>query len=361
MFLCIIEVIYFFFCIFADKIKMLVMNHDCLLSIIVPVYNVEKYIRACIESIFRQNLDENVFEVIIVNDGTTDHSMEVIQDIIREHSNISVITQRNLSLSVARNNGIEKAKGEYVLMPDSDDLLIDNSLLPLLKIAVVSKVDLLVADFLEMTDKDIDQITTISQLQMNIKEKTGRELFLEDLNPHQCYVWRTLYRRDFIINNDLKFIPGIRYQDVPFTHECYLKADKCLRVNWLLNIYRRGHESATFSFDKKKAKDLCISIASTWKLREIEGLPDYVRKKLNNNIFVSFTLLIYLMLYGIKNVKDRREIFAFLRSEVPDLKFSDGLKQKVTFWLFNLSPTFYFFIRQLLKWCTPKPNLGLGV
>ena len=101
------------------------MHNNLLLSIIVPVYNVEKYIRTCIESIYRQDLNECDFEVIIVNDGTQDQSMEVIADIIASHSNIKVINQENLSLSVARNNGIAAAKGEYILMPDSDDLLID--------------------------------------------------------------------------------------------------------------------------------------------------------------------------------------------------------------------------------------------
>ena len=334
------------------------MNSDCLLSIIVPVYNMERYIRPCIESIYRQNLDEAVFELIIVNDGTEDRSMEIIQNIVNQHSNITIINQENLSLSVARNNGLAKAKGEYVLMLDSDDLLIDNSLPFLLEKAVASKADLIVADFLEMTDEEIDAVTTIPQLDMQVQEKSGDDLFLDDLNPRECYVWRTLYRRSFVRNIGVLFVPGIRYQDVPFTHECYLKANRCLRVSWLMIIYRRGHESATFSFNKKKAKDLCISIASTWKLRGIGGKPDHVRKKLNNDIFVSFTLLIYLMLYGIKNVKDRKEIFAFLRSEVPDLKFSDGLKQTVTSWLFNLSPTLYFSIRQLFKWHTPKPNFG---
>ena len=81
------------------------------LSIIVPVYNVEKYIRTCIESIYRQRLDDSCFEVIIVNDGTQDRSMEVIEDIIEKHTNISIINQENLSLSVARNNGIAAAKG----------------------------------------------------------------------------------------------------------------------------------------------------------------------------------------------------------------------------------------------------------
>ena len=71
------------------------------LSIIVPVYNVEKYIRSCIESIFIQGLDDTDFEVIIVNDGTKDRSMEMIADIIAEHKNITVINQENQGLSVA--------------------------------------------------------------------------------------------------------------------------------------------------------------------------------------------------------------------------------------------------------------------
>ena len=91
------------------------------LSIIVPVYNVEKYIRTCIESIFRQGLDEDCFEVIIVNDGTQDKSMDVIADIIHRHSNIIVIEQESQGVSVARNRGIEMARGEFLIMPDSDD------------------------------------------------------------------------------------------------------------------------------------------------------------------------------------------------------------------------------------------------
>ena len=208
------------------------MKNECLLSIIVPVYNVEKYIRSCIESIFRQNLDESIFEVIIVNDGTEDRSMEVIQDIISEHSNIIIINQENLSLSVARNNGIVKAKGEYIIMPDPDDLLVDDSLSVLLEKAISSKVDLVVADFLEMTDEEIESTIEIKQLEIVFDEKSGKELFLEDLNPYECYVWRTIYRRDFLLDNNLKFYPGIRYQDIPFTHECYFTIGLANRLNF---------------------------------------------------------------------------------------------------------------------------------
>ena len=337
---------------------MLVMNNECLLSIIVPVYNVEKYIRSCIESIFRQNLDENVFEVIIVNDGTQDNSMEIIQDIIASHSNIIVINQENLSLSVARNNGIAKASGEYILMPDSDDLLIEDSLSVLLEKAVSTMADLVVADFLEMTDEEIENNKVINQKEFKFIEKSSRELFLQDLNPRQCYVWRTLFRRNFLLDNNIKFVPGIRYQDVPFTHECYLKAKKCLRAYLLLNIYRRGHESATFSFNKKKAFDLCIAIESTWKLRNINQMSSEVSMKLNDDIFTSFSLLMYLMLYGIDSFSDRLEIFRFLKKRVPDLSFSNGIKQLLTSFLFDHFPYSYIIIRQALKWCTPRPNFG---
>ena len=125
-------------------------NTNIQLSIIVPVYNVEMYIRPCIESIFNQGLDEKYFEVIIVNDGTEDRSMEMIQDLIIFHKNIIVINQKNQGISIARNVGIAAANGEYILMPDSDDLLIENSLKPLLDIAIKTKADLVVADYLKM-------------------------------------------------------------------------------------------------------------------------------------------------------------------------------------------------------------------
>lgn len=331
-------------------------DHSCQLSIIVPVYNVEKYIHACMESIFRQGMDDKVFEVIIVNDGTQDRSMEVIQDIISQHDNITVINQENLSLSVARNNGIAVAKGEYILMPDSDDLLIDNSLLILLEKALESKADLVVADFLEMTDEEIKRLDNVAQKYLKVKEKTGEQMFLEDLNPRQCYVWRTLYRRAFIQENNLTFIPGVRYQDVPFTHECYLRAKKCLRVSRLLNVYRKGHASATYSFNKKKAYDLITVIAGTWKLRKIEGLSPAVLLKLEDDVFTSFSLLIYFMLYGMKDAKERQEVFQDLNNTVPDLNFSNGRKQKMTWFLYKHSPKLYFALRLFIKSWTPKPN-----
>lgn len=317
------------------------------LSIIVPVYNVEKYIRTCIESIFKQGIDDAVFEIIIVNDGTKDKSMEMIADIVQEHNNITIINQENQGLSVARNNGIAAANGEYILMPDSDDLLIENSLKPLLEKALESKADLVVADFLQMTDKDIEQTKTslLQQTTFEYTEKTGKELFLQDLNPYQCYVWRTLFRRKFLLDNKITFVPGIYIQDVPFTHECYLKAKKCVRTSWLLNIYRKGHESATFSFNPKKAKDFCTAIAKTWELTRLEGLSPQVQNKLREDIYASFSMVIWIIIHKIEKASDRTDIIDFLKRQAPNLCFRNGTKQKIDSFMYKHLPHLFIHLR----------------
>ena len=312
------------------------------LSIIVPVYNVERYIRPCFESIFRQGLNDSNYELIIVNDGSTDRSMEMIADIISQHDNIKVINQENQGLSVARNNGIVFAKGEYILMPDSDDLLIENSLAPLLKIALETKVDMVVADFIKMNDKEIANYHGINQYNIEVNEKTGKEFTLEDLNPYQCYVWRSLFRRKFIIDNDISFIPGIYFEDVPFTHECCIKANRCIRTSRLLNIYRIGRPgAATNSFSLPKARSYCIAIANTWKLRQIDGLSPNVLYKLEEDVFVSFQLMIYRTLHCMKTISERNHVIDTLNSIVPALKFAHNTKQRFTTFMIRKMPHLY--------------------
>lgn len=320
------------------------------LSIIVPIYKVEQYVHTCLESIFRQGLEEDIFEVILINDGTPDKSMEVIQDIIESHKNIRVINQENQGLSVARNNGIAAAKGEYILMPDSDDILIENSLKPLLEKAHEFKADLVVADFIKSTDEEILELQSIRQENFNIQEKTGEQLFTEDLNPHECFVWHTIYKRDFLIDQNIKFYPGIKYQDVPFTYECYLKAKNCLRIAWLLNIYRKRQGSATSLYNDQSAKDFCIAIAKTWNLRQEIDFNTTIDNKLRNNVWTSFTEMIRKVCNHINEPSTRKEIIDFMHKEAPDLDFHDGWKQKILSYMYRNLPhvfisTFYIYMR----------------
>lgn len=310
------------------------------LSIVVPVYNVEKYVRTCIESIFKQGLDEKCFEVIIVNDGSTDRSLEVITDIISQHSNIVVINQENQGLSVARNNGIAAAKGEYILMPDSDDILIENSLAPLLEISTDTKADLVVADFFSMTNEEIDDFykKEFKQPEPQFKKVVGEQIYLELLNPHQCFVWRTLYRREFLVTENLTSYPGIRYQDIPFTHECYLKANNCIRTNILLNIYRKWPGSSTNAYKFDNTKHFITAIALTWKLRQIEGLSSDLRYKLEENIYISFRTMIYHTLHTIKQKHDRYALIDYVNFQAPDLYFCHSARQRLTTLMIKTMP-----------------------
>jgi glycosyltransferase involved in cell wall biosynthesis len=316
------------------------------LSIIVPVYNVEKYVRSCIESIFKQELDEDRFEVIIVNDGTKDRSMEMIDDIIQQHKNITVINQENLGLSVARNNGIAAAKGEYILMPDSDDLLIENSLMPLLEKALETKVDMVVADFLSMTDEEIDNFykEDFQQPELQFKKIVGEQLYLDVLNPYHCYVWRTLYKREFLVTKDLIFYPGIRYQDIPFTHECYLKANNCICSNIRLNIYRKWPGSSTNAYKIDNSKHFITAIAITWKLRQIEGLSSNLVYKLEDNVYISFRTMLYDTLHSIKGKNDRYVLMNYINFQAPDLNFTHSIQQKLITFMVKKMPHLFINI-----------------
>lgn len=316
------------------------------LSIIVPVYNVEEYIRPCIESIFRQGLDDSDFEVIIVNDGTEDRSMEEIADIIGNHDNVTVINQENQGLSAARNNGIAIAKGDYILMPDSDDMLIENSVPSLLKMAIDTKADIVVANFLKMDNDEIANYKHHPQDNISTRELTGEQLFIEELNPRECYVWRSLFRKNFVTSNHISFYPRIKYQDVPFTNECYLKAKRCIRTSQLLNIYRQRTGSATAYFNLYKSYDFGIAIVKTWQLSSLCHSPQLL-KKFKNDMFTRLTMAIYLISQDECPFTEKRRTVRFLKELAPDMTFNDNAKQKVYSFVFQHFPMLLVFLRYL--------------
>jgi len=320
------------------------------LSIIVPVYNVEPYIRPCIESIFNQGLNENDYEVIIVNDGTKDRSMEVIQDIIALHKNITVINQENQGLSMARNNGMAIARGEYLLFVDSDDLLVENSVKPLLEKALETKADMVVADFLEMNDEEIGLRQVVQEKTNSFQIKTGKQLYLEYFTG-ECYVWRTLYKKAFLRSNHLSFYPGIYFEDIPFTNECYLTANLCIKANHLMYVYRKGHSSISSVkiFDLKKAHDLCIALKKTWELRKKEGLSPEIIKKLNYMCFCTFCRIRERSLYVFESYSQKVAVIKMLKGEVPDLRFTHGFKQKLDYLFYRASSHLYIIWRMLIK------------
>ena len=327
---------------YADTLETL---NIMLLSIIVPVYNVEQYIRPCVESIYKQGLNEQDFEVILVDDGATDNSLGKIADIVESHSNINIIRQSNQGLSVARNTGLRHAVGQFVLFLDSDDLFIPDTVGQLLKEGLEHQADLVVAGFVKMNNDDISHQKFDPAIRADAVVKTGTDVFLYALNPRECYVWRTLYRKEFLEGNQLRFIPGIYFEDVPFTVECYLKAGRCIVTSQPFYIYRQRENSIVSTVNMQKLKDMNEVVARLWHMRLTMELPEDQHRKLMEIIFSTFSIAVWYITHDKKLLARRREFVGDLRQRVPQLQFTNNAKQRIVSFFFRLMPCTYIKLR----------------
>ena len=190
-----------------------------LISIIVPTYNVEKYIRTCIESILAQTY-RNI-EVIIVNDGSTDQSLAVISDLICSHHNVKVINQKNQGVSVARNTGIDVATGKYITFVDADDKIMPGFVSSLYQIADKTGADIVRGSFRDFNGN----IPKAWVPDFNVPTNCGTIVLDQFLSSNISFVVVTsIYRLDFINSNHIRFTPGIVLEDVDFTARAYMLA-----------------------------------------------------------------------------------------------------------------------------------------
>lgn len=332
------------------------------LSIIIPVCNVEKYIGPCLESIYRQGLSDGDFEVIVVNDGSTDNSMKVVEDIRLHHHNIQIIHQDHAGPSVCRNEGMEMAKGEYVLFVDSDDLLMDNGLTVLLKKALDTSADMVVADFMRLNDDEITSVYDSQVTDSQVVDKTGLDYYVEDYDPGVgSFIWRILYKRTFLNENHIRLEPGVYYEDIPFLQECYLKAQRVIGVHLLYYIYRIRQRSCTYSFTMKNAMDYNTAIANSWRLTEMGNLPERVVTRQKKNIYLFFNYAVDCIIGVFGDPSERKKIVDDMIRKVPDLRFTGGVEPEVVSALFRTMPHTYIrwrlFSTKVRTWCHARLRL----
>lgn len=314
------------------------------LTVIVPVYKVEQYIRQCVESIFMQNIPDDDFELLLIDDGNTDNSFGVIKDLTDSHRNVIIIRQENQGLSAARNTGLEKASGDYVLFLDSDDLLVPGSLKPLLRDACQTSCDMAIAGFVKLTDEEIEQEKQVSQAEYKSTKTTGEQIYLKLYTPRECYVWHTLYKREFLQKNNLRFIPGIYFEDVPFTNECYLKAGDCLYTDFVFYVYRQRPGSICSAISKRKVMDFNKVLAHLWQMWLSCDRGKAVKAQLMNTIHTTFSIEMWYVSHVKELYPHRFEIVDDLKQRIPDLHFTGTMKQCVTSFLYRHFPSTYFWL-----------------
>ena len=326
------------------------------LSVIIPVCNVEQYIGPCLESIYRQGLSDKDFEVIVVNDGSTDNSMKVVEDIRLHHHNIQIIHQDHAGPSVCRNEGMEIAQGEYVLFVDSDDLLMDNGLTILLKKALDTAADMVVSDFMRLKDDEIASAYDSQLTDTHVVDKTGLDYYVEDYDPGVgSFIWRILYKRTFLNENHIRLEPGVYYEDIPFLQECYLKAQRVIGVHLLYYIYRIRQRSCTYTFAMKNALDYNTAIANSWRLTEMDNLPERVVAQQKKNIWLFFNYAVDCIIGVFRDPAERRQIVDDMIRKVLDLRFTGGVGPEGVSALFRTMPHTYIrwrlFSTKVRNWC----------
>lgn len=226
------------------------------LSIVIPAYNAEPYLRDCIESIVKQYIEG--LEIIIVDDGSTDNTNLIADKYSERYNFISVVHQPNGGLSNARNNGLEKSNGKYVWFVDADDWISNiaiDTLMPLLKLNRYDGIAV-------MSNKIFDDGE--QREHFHFKGKRDCQSFgLEQLNHEMsCCVPFTIYRMEFLRGNNLKFCEGIFHEDTEFSPRAYSKLEKLYLLGDVLYFVRQTQGSITRSVNFKKNFDI-IKVANS--------------------------------------------------------------------------------------------------
>lgn len=230
------------------------------LSFILPCYNVERFIADCLNSLYAQNLSEDEFEVICVNDCSTDGTRNEILKVQNQHSNLMLLDQpRNMYSGAARNRGLEVAKGDFIWFVDSDDKVKPNVVTHLLDLAYKDKLDVLLFNYDEFVDGHVETYNKIKNLFGDTDVMDGG-VFVE--REFRCnltrlsLLWLRLVRRSLIEENQIRFSDLYISQDGPFAWETLLLAKRVRSISNRCYDYRSNEQSITAN--KNTAKKAAV-------------------------------------------------------------------------------------------------------
>lgn len=309
-------------------------------SVIIPVYNVEKYIDRCLKSIISQNYDD--LEIIVIDNGSTDSSGIICDTYASEYSNISVYHIENHGVGSARNFGLSKARGEFIYFVDSDDYLVGNLFADFAD-KLVSDLDLVVFSYYNSFEEDlIEKSRTEKSLPFKGNyDKDGfikifKELFLSDM---LYTVWNKIYRREFLLENNLSFEQYELGEDVRFNLNVYRNVNRTFLSQDSYYVYVIGRKgSAMSSYNPKRIQyqlqelKMVDSLLSDWQLDSFDLDQTIKARILMSNIYniskqnTQFSSKVEY----VKDICENKDIKSFIHTEENDLKpfINYLLKQK---------------------------------
>ena len=321
------------------------MEKHTLLSIIIPLYNCEKYITQCLDSIFRQEMNESEYEVIIVDDGSKDNSYATVSEYAKNHNKMIIVKQENLGVACARNNAIEKASGDYITFVDADDMLVEGSLCELLKIAIDNKADIVKGKHIEVTHeaeyKDYQKNDTKDAF---MECMTGEDAIVKVMKLKEGYCWGYVLSRKFIIENKLTFPPKVSFmEDWAFITQALFKCRRFVNTNVLFYLYRHNVSSCMANMSTEKLLLGCRSIDIVAKAAM--NTDGAVKRKLIDNVCTNINIILWYTIHYRRIFRDRNEIIKVLGQMMKSIEAHYIPKNLKPFKLF---PSKYVLIRHLL-------------
>ena len=299
-------------------------------SIIIPVYNVEDYIKKCLDSVFNQTYKD--FEVIVVNDGTKDNSMDIVKNY-----DVKIINQENSGLSEARNTGVKNAKGEYLVFLDSDDF-IEKDLLKEINKSLKNKPDVVryqIQDFKnnEVTEKyeeePFDNLDGIKAF-----EKICKYHYIEN-------AWAYAINREYYNKEKFSFKKNTYHEDFGLTPLIIIKAKKVNSINYVGYNYVQREGSIMNNKDYQKTKKKVDDFYNHYKFLKEEGK----KTKLDTKYFNSFISNCLILKITELNNNDYKKYKKKLKEEkVFDDILCDTLARKIKKVLIKISPKIYYKI-----------------
>lgn len=311
------------------------------LSIIVPVYNVEAFLTKCVDSLLAQDLPADDYEIIIVDDGSTDGSGALADALAAEHGNIRVIHQRNRGLSGARNAGIPVASGTYFMFVDSDDFLCPNVLGTLVGLMESKKLDLLRFNYqnVNMDGEVFEPNKYVKPFVDYSDEVCDGETFLNERLGYACYAWQFLVKSSILRQEGHGFKEGIYFEDVEWTPRILLQARRVASTDTLVYNYLFRTGSIARNKDAEKKRKTIRD-----KMTILEGFAALRPQVKDDRWFRGMSSQIALSILDVVGryfYPDRKEYIRALKKRVdfPLSTYHATPSAKKKIWLANLSPS----------------------
>ena len=290
-----------------------------LLTIVIPVYNVEKYLNRCLESILIQEWKN--YDIILVDDGSTDLSPQICDDYVKSYDFISVIHKENGGLSDARNTGLSQAKGEYVYFPDSDDWIEPDTFIALAEALESQKFDII--SFNREFVKGEEDVIISDPVETQVFE--GKDAFVQMLKHSYItgFANDKIYRKSLFVDHDILFPKGKYYEDLGTNYKLFLSAKKVYATNQKYYHYLIDNpDSITQSWNEKKFRDM-------FEFYKEVFYSDFVRSQLNQEelhisqlYYVNGLTHILASLYKAKLHKHYGEITSEVKQELEKNKMT---------------------------------------